>query len=256
MTDRAFTDEELTAYLDGEAAPDVEASISSALETDEGLAERLAGLDIPIAAIRQRYDDVLTDAPPMPELSPAVPSVPQGRGFPRVIMGAGLFGTGIAAGLAVAVFTGLGQPQPQEPGWKAMVANYQLLYGKSTLYATEPQPADVSRQLIQVSAALGLDLNDLPVPAGYSFKRAQILEFKGRPLAQISYTLPDGTPVALCILSSKNPTADTVDLAVIQGLGSASWVAGGYGYLLIGGENAEVLAPPAETFKDWSLTAT
>ena len=162
----------------------------------------------------------------------------------------------LSAGLAVAVFTGFGQPAPQEPGWKAMVANYQVLYGKSTLFATEPSPAETDRQLAQVSAALGLDLAELPTPAGYAFRRAQVLEFKGRPLAQISYTQPDGTPVALCILGSNNPTSGDVDLAMIQGLGSASWVAEGYGYLLIGGENAEILQEPAETFQSWSQTAT
>lgn len=256
MMDRAFTDEELTAFLDGEAGPDIESMISAALETDEDLAERLAGLDLPIADIRESYDNLLSEAPPMPALKPAVSAAPAQRGFPRILLGGGLFGTGIAAGLAVAVFTGLGQPQPKEPGWKAMVANYQVLYSKSTLYATDPGPADVSRQLLQVSAAIGLDLEDLPVPAGYTFKRAQVLEFKGRPLAQISYTQPDGTPVALCILSSKNPSSDSIDLAVIQGLGSASWVAEGYGYLLIGGDDAGVLAPPAETFQSWSQTAT
>ena len=46
-----FSDEELTAFLDGEADDALQAAIEAQLETDAGLAERMAGLDIPIAPI-------------------------------------------------------------------------------------------------------------------------------------------------------------------------------------------------------------
>ena len=40
---RAFSDEQLTAFLDGEADDALEAAIAEALETDAALAERMAG---------------------------------------------------------------------------------------------------------------------------------------------------------------------------------------------------------------------
>ena len=65
MMDTAqFTDEQLTAFLDGEADAELYAQIEVALETNEALGEQLAGLDIPIAQIAQAYDALLTQAPP------------------------------------------------------------------------------------------------------------------------------------------------------------------------------------------------
>ena len=249
MTDARFTDEDLTAFLDGEAAADIEAAIAEALETDDALAERLASLDLPLAAIRESYDVLLSEAPPMPSL----PEKPAGM---RPAFGAGLFGVGLAAGLAVATFFGFGQTTPQAPGWKAVVADYQVLYGADTLDGINPTPDEALAQLRQVGSALNLALEDLPTPEGLTFRRAQILEFNGRPLAQIAFTRDDGTPLALCILASNKPATPEMDVANLKGLGSVSWQSSTHGYILIGGSEAETLRGNAATFRDWSTTAS
>lgn len=252
MTDRIFSDEELTAFLDGEVDQETELAIAEAMETDESLGERIASLDVPLAQIRASYDLLLDDAPAMPALpEPRAPARSNVLAFST-----GFFGVGLAAGLAVAVFTGLGQQPPPKPGWKAQVANYQLLYGKETLTGVEPSPQEAQLQMASVGEALDLDLSTLPVPAGMTFRRAQVLDFNGKALAQISYTLPDGTPVALCILGSGNPATPEMQMAAVQGLGSVSWNTGAHAYFLIGGEQSEELAPSARAFKTWTDTAT
>ena len=158
--------------------------------------------------------------------------------------------------MAIAVFTGLGQPAPQTPGWKAVVANYQVLYGKATLETANPSAEDTAQQVARVGNALGLNMSSLPEPAGLTFKRAQLLEFNGRTLVQIAYATDDGTPIALCILATQNPDTPDMDLAAIQGLGSASWNAAGFGYLLIGGDDSNALNNSANTFQTWSQSAT
>jgi len=248
MTDRDFTDEELTAYLDGEAEPHIEDAINDALETNPALSERLAGLDLPLAHIREAYDTVLAEAPPMPPLRAEAPKRSYG-------MPAGFFGAGLAAGLAVAVFSGLGQSTPPEPGWKAVVASYQSLYGEATLAGPAPAIAEAQAQIAKVGAAIGIDLGGLPVPAGLTFKRAQVLQFKGKALAQIAFSRDDGTPVALCIFQSAAPASLQMDFATLQGLGSASWNNGAHAFLLIGGEGERALEDSADIFKDWSLNA-
>ncbi|WP_299287618.1 hypothetical protein [uncultured Tateyamaria sp.] len=250
MSDRTdFSDEDLTAYLDGEADDALHAAIDAALETDEALGDRLAGLDIPMGAIKAAYADLLDNAPAPPVFEAPVANTPR----PRFGWGWGLstFGTGIAAGLAVAVFTGFGTPEPAPRGWVSFVASYQALYTTETLSVADPSADDAAVQLAAVSDALGLDLAALPQAEGLTFKRAQVLGFKGKPLIQIAYLRDDGTPVALCILPA-GPDAQPVNMGQAEGLDIARWNTPGFGFLLIGGTDAAPLAQEAETFQNWS----
>jgi anti-sigma factor RsiW len=263
MTDApVLTDEDLTAYLDGQCDPETEARISAQLETDDALVERLGALDIPIAAIRQGYDALLADAPPMPDLTnvtsmPAAARTAPWRGF-------GMFGAGLAAGLAIMAVAGQFQsapgPAPAAPlGWKAVVANYQMLYDTKTLYPETPSAETRAAQLAHVGRELNMDLSGLEDAPGLTFKRAQILSFQGRPLAQIAYLKADGTPVALCILESKDGrSGKRTDVAyeVVGGLGGASWTMNGIGYIVIGGDDPAALTGEAAHFASWSTGVT
>ncbi len=250
MTDaRQFTDEDLTAFLDGEADDALHAAIEAALETDAALAERMAALDLPLAPIVEAYDALLATAPAMPAFEMDAPAPPRPRGL--WAKGAALFGTGLAAGLAVAVFTGFGTPEPQQRGWVSFVASYQALYTTATLDGATPSPQEAEVQLARVSDALGLDLRGLPVAQGLTFKRAQVLGFNGKPLIQIAYLRDDGTPVALCIIAA-GPEGKPLSMGAAEGLDIARWNTPGFGFLLIGGDDAAPLADEAETFRDWS----
>ena len=253
MTDpRTFSDEELTAFLDGEADAELESMISTALETDVALGERMAALDIPMAAMAAAFDSVLDDAPAMPDLAPAAAPAPANTNTrPRWGFGIATFATGLAAGLAVAMFTGFGTPEPAPRGWVSFVASYQTLYTTDTLQAVDPSPQDVALQLAAVSEGIGIDLAALPQAQGLTFKRAQLLGFNGKPLVQISYLREDGTPVALCIIPA-GPDAQALNMGAAEGLDVARWNTPGFGFLLIGGQDAAPLAREAETFRDWS----
>ena len=251
---RAFTDEELTAYLDGEADAELHAAVDAALETDPAVAEQLAALDVPLGPIADAYAALLQDAPPMPELpevAPVAAPTTESRGWG---WGVGTFATGIAAGLAVAMFTGLGTPTPEPAparGWVSFVASYQALYTPETLAIADPSTEEAQVQLAAVSDALGLDLSGLPEADGLTFKRAQVLGFKDKPLIQIAFTRADGTPVALCIIPA-GPDAKPVSMGAAEGLGLARWNTAGFGFLLIGGTDAAPLEAEAETFQSWS----
>ncbi|MEL6450425.1 MAG: hypothetical protein AAFQ19_04140 [Pseudomonadota bacterium] len=253
MDRRPFRDEELTAYLDGEAEDALRAEIDAALETDAALAAQLAALDIPMPALTGAYAALLAEAPPMPALpnAPTPAPVPTRRwGW---TWGFGTFATGLAAGAAVAVYTGLGVPAPEPKGWAAFVASYQSLYTAQTLANDMPDAAERAAQLATVSDALGFDLTDLPEAEGLSFRRAQVLGFRGKPLIQIAYLRADGTPVALCIIPA-GPDEKPVRMGAAEGMDIARWNAPGFGFLLIGGDDAAPLAQEAETFRQWSQT--
>ncbi len=256
MSNRQYTDEELTAFLDGEAEDELAFAIATQMETDDDLNAQIAALDFPKVALVEAYDALLADAPEMPYFPEMAEPAPQqaksrfGWGW-----GLGTFGTGIAAGLAVALFTGLGTPPPAPaPGWVAFVASYQSLYTEATLRDVSPTETDAAVQLAAVSDELGLDLTSLPEADGLTFKRAQVLAFRGKPLIQIAFQREDGTPVALCILPA-GPDGKPVSMGAAQGMALARWNTPGFGYLLIGGEDAAPLESEADTFRNWSVGA-
>lgn len=246
----SFSDEDLTAYLDGEADSTLEAAISAALETDEALQARLARLDVPLATIAQAYDSVLAQAPAMPDTATVRPMLRDTHR--RWAWGAATFGTGLVAGLALAVLWGVSTSQPEARGWVSHVASYQKLYTATTFAAVSATPQQVDQQLAEVSQGIGIDLINLPQAAGLTFKRAQLLGFAGKPLVQISYLRDDGTPVALCIIPA-GPDDAGLSMGAAEGLGLARWNTHGYGFLLIGGDEAAPLAREAEIFRDWSV---
>ncbi len=252
MSQTKFSDEALTAYLDGALDSETEERLSAALETDDDLVDRLQALDIPVAEIRAEYDALLSEAPPMP----ALPEVAKPKTVSRFAFGT--FGMGLAAGLAIAAVGGVllwEQPEaPKAPGWKAVVASYQALYSEETLAAVTPSQDEQDAQIRAATAAIGLDLAALPAAEGLSFKRAQILEFRGRPLAQITYLRADGAPVALCILPVSDPASKPMLEEQLNGMAAVSWNENGFGYLLIGGSDEDGLDQSADTFQAWSRT--
>lgn len=256
MMDARFSDEDLTAYLDGEAPDDLRAEIDAALVTDTALADRLAALDIPLGQIGASFDRLLADAPAMPALSSAFAPQPanlnRGVGW---LGGAALFGTGIAAGIAIMMFAAADPPAPPvAPGWKAVVASYQSLYLPATLAEDTPTAAQALAQLASVSQLAGADLTSLPDIEGLTFKRAQILGFNGKPLVQIAFARADGTPVALCIIAANSKEAKAMQAETLGGMAAASWNRDGRAYLLIGGDAAEATQSEAAAFEAWAET--
>ncbi|MEO0370211.1 MAG: hypothetical protein AAF231_02035 [Pseudomonadota bacterium] len=241
---RSFTDEDLTAYLDGEASAALTHDIEKQLEDDPALAAELQALRAAEAAFTADQDALLSLAPSMPAL-PATP-----RTTPAWITALG----GMAAGLVIAAgFTWSlmsGQGSGQDPDWRAVVANYQSLYVTETL-AGVAEPQSVSEaKLAELSGVLGLDLTDLPKVDGLNYRRAQQLGYQGTPLAQLTFLTEDGGPVALCILQVGGPDSDGVETQVLDGLAAYSWVDNGYGVLLIGPLDDARLEGAAETFRN------
>ena len=262
MTQMAtFTDEQLTAYLDGEAGDSLCAAIDAALEKDDALGERVADLDIDKAAVITAFSAVLDDVPPMPDMKKQQRRATKAANKnirPSFLGSFALVGTGIAAGVAMMMFLpGLLPQEPApKPGWKAVVASYQSLYSDETLMVETITAAQVASQLAAVSTALGTDITQLPQVQGLDFKRAQVLGFNGKPLVQIAFTRADGTPVALCIIAAKSKDAKAMAAETIQGMAAASWNRDGFAYLLIGGNKDELTASEAQAFEAWAGTVT
>lgn len=239
MTKRRFSDEELAAFLDGEADDALTEAVEAQLAVDTALAQSLEGMRAATDAFKADQEAVLSLAPAMP----AVP-VQQNSGF----MWPAAFG-GLAAGLVIAAGISWAALSKPEPDWRAVVANYQSLYVTETL-AGVAEPQSVSdAKLAELSEVLGIDLQALPQVGGLAYRRAQQLGYKGTPLAQLTFLTDDGGPVALCLLHVGGPDSDGIEAQVLDGLSAYSWTDNGFGVLLIGPLGNERLEGAAKAFR-------
>lgn len=243
MTERTgFSDQDLSAYLDDEAPADVAAAIEGALPDDPGLRARLDALRAAQDSFTVAMEAALASAPEMPDMPEPVA---------QTTASAWPFGlAGVAAGAVLALGVGWNIWHTPDPGWRDVIANYQSLYVTETLAPIDPTPEVQQAELQRLSAGVGIDLTGLPEISGLSFKRAQQLGFKGKPLAQLTFLAADGGPVALCILRNGAETSPGITAEVLSGLDTYSWTEDGFGILLVGPKGTEGLKNAAEILRD------
>lgn len=242
------TDEDLVAYIDGELPLDARQAIDEALAASPELCARLEELHLGDRPFREAFDLLLDQAPVermlarLSEQSTPVPVKPVEG--PRTDWRA----AGIAAMILLSVGLGFAVGWGAKPveekiveiekvvqvtpakGWRQAVADYQALFITESL---TPDQGD-GAALALVSERLGLPLDKAAVDAGgVSFRRATLLAFNGKELAQLAYLGDDGVPLAFCILRSANADAAPA-FEVRNDLGIVHWVENGYGYMLIG----------------------
>ncbi len=235
-----ITDEDLTAYLDGEADAVLVARIDAGLARDPTLVARLEGLTIPLEAVRAAFAMERLAPPPVPEL-------------PRPAANRNWQPLRLVASVVLALGLGFGggylmQPEQAAPGWIDVVASYQSLYMTETLEETT-QSSEVALGVLEdFRDRAGVELAAATAIEGLDFRRAQVLGFKGKPLMQMAYLSEDGTPFALCVLTTTNADSAPSD-RIAQGMAATSWVENGVGYLVIGGQDPARTRALAEAMK-------
>ncbi len=242
---RTFSDEELTAYLDGEADRVPMAEIEQALRQDPALRARLDGLSVDKRELAKAFDLLLNEAPKAPDLAErAGPVVDQTVfGFLHLIAAA-------AVALLIGVGAGLLMTGNQLQGWRGYVAAYQALYANGTLAHIEQTESAAKAELARVFSAIGkqLELSVIDAPDQLDYKRAQLLHFEGQPLIQLAFLSKVGEPVALCIIKSDSGADTDPTFEEMQGMQAASWSRDGYAYLLIGGNDPELIERTANAY--------
>jgi hypothetical protein len=199
------SDEQLVAYLDNQLDAEQRSRIDAALIADPMLSLRLQWLDRSSLPFKEAYDELARQAPVdrLQGMLATLPS-PVRPGLSRrwfLAAAAGLLAGGV---LADRLFLGW-QASQQTHNWRGLVADYMALYVPETL---DHLPADETTQRAQlrtIDARLGLELAPakLSLPRA-EFKRAQILEYDGAPIAQITYLDPVHGPMALCVTRSNS----------------------------------------------------
>ncbi len=254
------TDIELTGYLDGALSAEERQAVEARLAADSSLRARL---DL-LAGARpsaEAFDLLLADAPgerlnAILDLAQPAPAPVAWRWSRLVAVAAALILVviGAAIGFGVSHLMNPGTVEVAEPAnWRAVVAEYLALYTDETLAAIPDDPALRTTELANVGAKLSLHLTpeDVALP-GMTLKMAQLLEFRGMPLAQIAYRSGSGGPAAFCIIANGKPDIP-VTLEQRDGWNIAFWNADGLGYMVIGRLAPDTLESLATTLRTRDL---
>ena len=237
---RSWSDEEITAFLDGEMVPREATRIRAAAGEDRALARRIEALSLDREAVASAFDALL-DAARSRDLGLCLEAARAGA---KPEAGHWRSRWAWPASLAAALAAGgvLAWALMPAPGsdWRIEVAHYQALYVPETLSPITPDSARLQEEFARAGKAIGLDLGpeELAGIAGLELRRAQVLGYRGAPLVQIAYSGPDGTPVAFCIIRREG-VASPPESDVLIGLAAASWSSPTHGYLVIGGDDPE-----------------
>ncbi|MGD1884712.1 MAG: hypothetical protein ACFB11_20790 [Paracoccaceae bacterium] len=224
-----ITDEEITAYLDGEADADSVTVLEAALRSDPDLSHRIQELSaVSLDDIQEAMAPLLAAAPPFQGLDPkvatnpaqVVPLLRPAQAETQGTQGPGALGRRrvlqLAASVACVSVGAGGYAALQEPrvkSWADYAAAYHRLYSARTLAMVMTDEAQQSGQLVTISAALGTEIELAALQqAGMRFVRGQLLSFNGRPIAHLAFMAEHEAPVALCIFpaagQARSPTED------------------------------------------------
>jgi anti-sigma factor RsiW len=241
----------LVGYLDGALDPQDQAALDERLAGDAALRARLDGLASGGRPFAEAYDTLLADAPrerleAILAEAVAAHGVKSSTGPSRwlVAMAAAiaLFVAGIAVGYLLPAFNGAEpvvvvneeEEAPSPPNWRQVVAEYQSLTTAESLAIIPQDVGLLPDELTAIGGKLALELtaDKLALPHVY-LKQAQLLEFRGMPLAKLSYLSRDLGPIAFCIIANGREDAGFA-YEEREGSNIVYWTKNGRGYMLIG----------------------
>ncbi|TAV97362.1 anti-sigma factor [Rhizobium ruizarguesonis] len=241
------SDEDLTAFIDGELTPEEAARIDAIVNEDESVAERLEFLARASLPFEQAFAPLLAEAPraKLQTMLAAIPVQQSARSDPTPTFASrrrflGALAASLVAGIAVdraVIAIGIRKgfsAKDENSEWRAVVADYISLYTAETLAGPVPGREDQAAQLGPLDEKLGLSLSPEAVSLpGIDFKRALLLQYDGKALAQVAYLDPETGPMALCIVrSDAGPKAP--DLESRKGMNVVYWSNATHAFMLIG----------------------
>jgi anti-sigma factor RsiW len=251
------SDEMLVAFIDGELDAEQSAEMEALIDADRETAERFEFLSRSDLDYDEAFAPLLAAAPdaklvamlasiPATRRKAAIPGIDR-RGFLGAAAACLIAGIAVDRGI---IEVGHRLSKPDEGAeWRAVVAQYLELYTPDTLSAPAGDRAVQTAQLEQVGAKLGIALTpeNVALP-GAGFRRAQILEYDGKPLAQIAYLDPEDGPMALCIVPSDTGVAEP-DMERRRGMNVVYWANGTHAFMLIGHATADRLRAMADSVR-------
>lgn len=242
------SDEDLTAFIDGELTAEEAARIEALVNEDEHVAERLEFLARASLPFMQAFAPLLAEAPrqKLETMLAAIPAQQRAKSASAPTFASrrrflGALAASLIAGIAIdrAVIGTRLSVKDENSEWRSVVADYISLYTPETLAGPVPAREAQAAQLGPLDEKLGLSLSPEAVALpGIDFKRALLLQYDGKPLAQVAYLDPETGPMALCIVTS-DAGPKTPDLESRKGMNVIYWSNATHAFMLIGRISAD-----------------
>lgn len=177
------SDEDLTAFIDGELTREEAARIEAMVNEDEATAERLEFLARANLPFEQAFARLLAEAPrqKLEAMLAAIPAQQSARpastpAFATRRRFLGALAASLVAGIAVdRAVIGIGRgfsAKDENSEWRAVVADYISLYTAETLAGPAPSREDQAAQLAGLDEKLGLSLSPKPSRSQASISNA------------------------------------------------------------------------------------
>ena len=256
MTATTISDAEIVAFLDDQLSSEDSARIALAATQSPDVAQRIEALSLNRDQLTSAFDTLLEKSPEIPVeatdtnapnqqpvLTPVVTAQKEPVEPANIPARPSRWRQTAAAAvlLCIGVAAGTQLPTQSAQGWHLAVADYQVLYATETLTGMALTEDQRWGSLSNTSKALGLDLSQQDVTlAGLEFRRAQILNHNGAPLAQLAFLDGDGNAIAFCFTRTNGPDR-AAEITELAGLGTVTWQTGGMGFILIGGADQDRL---------------
>jgi hypothetical protein len=221
------------------------------LLTQAPVAARLHQLKLGELPFKRAFDSALDEAP-TERLHAMLQSLPsparQTHGMSRRGFLTTAAGCVIAGVVADRLFMAWHSAESDQ-GWRASVARYMALYTPQTLENLSTDVSAHAAQLGSVGRQLGLPLTpDAVSLPGAAFRRAQILDYDGVLIGQLTYLDPRHGPLALCITAAKKGPV-TLSSEERVGLNVVYWSSASHAFMLIGRnpfEDLKIMARSAQ----------
>lgn len=237
-------DELIVAYLDGELDAASKLAVEDRANRDSAFRDRFEFLASNTVPLGTAFTALLDDAPfermrsNLPDLEQIDqrPALPSRR---RFLVAACLMAGAVAGGSLVRLLSS--DDAASSRNWRAVVADYMQLYSPDTLSNLSDDPSVKADQIARVASVMQLPLTTQGLMiSGIPFKRAQLLTFDKRPLAQIAYLDPKYGPVALCVTySSTGKTGFQREQRL--GMNIIFWSSANHSFMVIGRNPPEQL---------------
>lgn len=254
----ADNDALLVAYVDDELEPERRQELEQRLRSDASLRERLMVLAEGGQKLRSSFDALLNAAPRARLHAAFATALTKGprfraRRYREMLLAAAaallLLICGGVAGYLIAKGPAelFEEADAFEEGWIAAVAGQLALYDAASVAAIPANDAETQAQLAKLEDALKLDLSEPRVTLqGLTLKRAELLHFQGRKVAELLYASAVYGPIAFCIAAEPGGEGEG-EAESRDDLNLMYWTSSGRRFLLIGAAPPERINALAAT---------
>jgi anti-sigma factor RsiW len=237
---RSFTDEELTAYLDGEMGAVERAEMEAALAENPDAAATLAAWQAQDDALHAAFDPVLDE--PVPPAMAAVTKTPAndraaGDGWMRVAAALVLFAVGGLTGWLANDRFG---PQPQvvvnsENRFIHQAVSAHVVFTRERRHAVEVDAAKEEAHLVRwLSARLGQKFTPPNlVDGGFTLYGGRLVADEGGPACQYMYQNGEKQRVTLYVRKRRDVPETAFRFANERGQAAFYWIDGPLAYAII-----------------------